>query len=499
MRGTFLSAIGASLLSLGAASDAAWGKTTYKTGPWEPPQVSITKTDGVDPGLIFIPIRNENTAGTAITIYDNDGHMIYQGPEEATMDFKVQKLFGEDVIVFWSGEVQVSGGYGYGKVHILDKTYKEIHTITLNDHFVTADGKEKDSYIDVHEHYITPRNTILVSAINVTQHDLTSAGGEANQWMTVSHFYEIDIVTNKIVFSWSALDHQDQIPLSDSRHAVQSGVSRESPWDCYHMNSIMPTNDGYIVSLRFYWSAFYLNKDGTVRWQLSGGNDGTGDFFGSDLSFSWQHHIRVYNETDESLVLSLFNNANTLTETDSETTGMVFEVDLITHVASLMYNVSDPNDAVYTKTQGSFQFLGEAGYDSNMFMGYGSSSIVKEFNPKGEVVFSGQFGALGAAESYRAFRFPWTATPFWNPAVYVEKSSDTPVVYMSWNGATEYDNWAIYSVPSLAATNQTILLGSYQRRGFETHASLDGINAKYIKVAARKGSKILGTSAAVEI
>lgn len=254
---------------LAAATKANWPYTSYKTGPWEPPQLQLNKTHGVDPGLIFIPIRNGNSAGTAVTIYDNDGHMVYQGPEEATMDFRVQKLFGEDVLTFWSGEVEVTGGYGYGKVHILDQTYREIHTITLTDNFVTATGEARDSYIDVHEHQITDRNTILVSAINVTQHDLTSLGGPTDAWMTVSHFYEIDIATKEVVFTWSALDHQDKISLSGSRQHIQNSPTRDSPWDAYHMNSVTATNDGYLISIRFYWSAFYLNKDGTIRWQLS--------------------------------------------------------------------------------------------------------------------------------------------------------------------------------------------------------------------------------------
>ncbi|KAJ5098047.1 hypothetical protein N7532_005048 [Penicillium argentinense] len=495
MRGTLFLTAGALLLnSLGAATETNWPYASFKTGPWEPPQLALNKTDGVDPGLIFIPIRNENTAGTAVTIYDNDGHFVYQGPEEATMDFRVQKLFDEDVLTFWSGEVEVAGGYGYGKVHILDKTYREIHTITLTDNFVTATGETRDSYIDVHEHQITDRNTILVSAINVTQHNLTSLGGPSDAWMTVSHFYEIDILTKEILFTWNALDHQDKIPLSSSRQRMQAHPVQATPWDAYHMNSVTPTNDGYLISMRFYWSAFYLNKDGTVRWQLSGDGDGDGDFTGEDVRFTWQHHIRVYNETDESLVLSVFNNANSQSQSQSETTGMVFDVDLTNMSGSMLYNLSDPTDAIYTKTQGSFEFLGEAATTSNMFIGYGSDPQVKEYNGKGDVVLSAQFGARTHAMSYRAFKSEWKATPFWNPAAVV----DDDTVYMSWNGATEYDNWAIYSIPSLGS-NATKLMTTHKRTGFETNVSIADLDAKYITVAARRGNTVLRFSDAVEV
>ncbi|OQD91168.1 hypothetical protein PENANT_c001G04371 [Penicillium antarcticum] len=175
---------------------------TYKTGNWQPSKLELNNTDDAAPGQIFISVRvADNDASTRPRIYDNDGNVVYIGPEEATMDFKAQKLFGQDVITFWSGETGVSGGYGYGKVHILDNTYNEIYSVILQDNFSTPTGETKNSYIDVHEHIITDRNTMIVTAVNVTQQNLTSAGGSGTQWMIDSHFYEIDIASNAVVFS----------------------------------------------------------------------------------------------------------------------------------------------------------------------------------------------------------------------------------------------------------------------------------------------------------
>ncbi|CAI7667175.1 unnamed protein product [Penicillium pancosmium] len=487
---------GVILLLLGcfaAATEANWPYASFKTGPWQPPQLQLNKTAGVDPGLIFIPIRNENTLGTAVTIYDNDGEMIYQGPEEASMNFRVQKLFGEDVLTYWSGEAGVYGGYGYGKVHILDKTYQEIHTITLTDNFVTGDNETRDSYIDVHEHFITDSNTILVSAINITQHNLSSFGRPSDSWITTNLFYEIDIATNEVIFKWNALDHQDKIPLSESRQWMYTNPIQAMSWDPYHTNSITPTKDGYLVSMRFYCSGFYLNKDGTVRWQLSG-NIGDGDFTGEDLRFSWQHDIRIYNETDDHLVLSLFNNAKKQNISESETTAMVFDIDLTTMTGSLLHNLSDPTNAIYAGTQGNLELLDKETATSNMFVGYGSVPYVKEYNSKGDVVLSGKFGALEHAMSYRAFKNKWKATPFWNPAAVVKDG----VIYMSWNGATEYDNWAVYTLPSLVS-DATHPMSTHPRTGFETNMSISDTGAKFFKVAARKGETILRFSDPVEV
>lgn len=177
---------------------------------------------------------------------------------------------------------------------------------------------------------------------------------------------------------------------------------------------------------------------------------------------------------------------------------MAFEVDLTSMAGTLMYNVSDPNDPIYTETQGSFQFLGAAATTSNIFMGYGSVPMVKEYDGAGNVVMSGQFDPLGHGESYRAFKESWTATPFWDPVAVAEKSDSSATVYMSWNGATEYDNWAVYSVPS-NSSNTTTLLTTVERTGFEAHAVISTINTTYVKVAALQGSTILRFSDAISV
>lgn len=248
-----------------------WPAQQFETGTWTPPYLMVGKLGEVNPGNIFINVRNAlEDGGTAPTIYDNDGEMIWQGVQRKTMDFKMQKLFGKDVITYWDGETGVLG-YGYGSVHVLDASYKEIYTVTLQDNFVTPDGKKRDTYVDVHEHLITPKGTMIVSAINITQVDTSMRPeGHPGTWIIDCLFYEVDIKTNEILFSWAATENQDILPLGASKFPMWgSGFSQESPWDCYHMNSIQYANHGYVVSIRYYWYALYLHHDGTKRWILS--------------------------------------------------------------------------------------------------------------------------------------------------------------------------------------------------------------------------------------
>lgn len=263
--------LSASLLLDQALAASNWPFWSYVTAPFEPPKLNIFTAAGStpDPGYFFIGPRADGVNGTAAMIFDQAGNLVYQGPDEVTANVNVQTLFGKPVLTYWAGTM-FSLGYGYGQVHILDDTYKEIYTVSLQVPFVTPNGTTEASYIDLHESKITDRNTMLVTAYNVTQANLTAVGGPADGWMLAAHFYEIDIATNQVVFSWSALDHQDEIPLTMSHQAIgTTGQSQSDPWDAYHINSIEAVEDGYLVSLRHLWSGFYLYKNGTVKWQLS--------------------------------------------------------------------------------------------------------------------------------------------------------------------------------------------------------------------------------------
>lgn len=268
------SAASALLLAAGAVADT-WPFATYDTGPWTPPQMKVHKSGTTEPGYIFVGPRGNQPNGTAALIYDEEGHLVYQGPTQVTANVKVQKVFNEDTLTFWAGDM-TSWGYGFGTVHILDDTYREMYTVKLPDDpatgrfFATPDGNSRPSYIDLHESHITDRNTLLVTAYNTTQYDLTPVRGAPDGWMLDALFYEIDIATNEIVFAWSALEHIAEMPLEESFQAIAPGFgTRNQPWDAYHINSVELMSDGYILSLRHYWSALYVYNNGTIAWRLS--------------------------------------------------------------------------------------------------------------------------------------------------------------------------------------------------------------------------------------
>lgn len=157
--------------------------------------------------------------------------------------------------------------------------------------------------------------------------------------------------------------------------------------------------------------------------------------------------------------------------------------------ATPLYNLEDPDQPLIGRTQGSFQFI-QSPDEGHMLVGYGSTPFFKEYDRNGSVVLTGHYGGK-KAQCYRAFKFEWHAEPYWDPEIVVKPTDDnTTDIFMSWNGATDYDNWAIFSMPSSNSTRHE-LLTTKQRTGFETNVTLEDTDARYIVAAARQGDNIL--------
>jgi hypothetical protein len=160
-------------------------------------------------------------------------------------------------------------GFGYGSIHFLNQSYEEIHRVTLSDdnlNFESALGPRFPSYVDVHEDAITNRGSVMVTAYNVTRADLRSVGGPQDGWVHDSQFYEIDIASNKVLFSWSALDHlnlsHSAVPLAGAGH------NQSNPWDFAHLNSVMRYGEDYVLSAHGYCSVYAIDSKGNIKWTL---------------------------------------------------------------------------------------------------------------------------------------------------------------------------------------------------------------------------------------
>jgi hypothetical protein len=142
----------------------------------------------------------------------------------------------------------------------------------------------------------------------------------------------------------------------------------------------------------------------------------------------------------------------------------------------LLTNLSDPVNPVATFAEGSYDILSNGNY----FLDYGFQPHMKEFGPQSssgaDVRWSAQFGFKSAAQSYRAYKSDWHATPSSPPNVVVQTiQSDDDLTscangsnlrgFVSWNGATDVVNYVVYTGQD---ENNLKQVGGVQKQGFET-------------------------------
>lgn len=306
-----------------------WPAQSYVTVDFRPPTFNVTKTGETASGLIFINPTLENlndtdfrteisTVGavqaTACDIFTEDGQLVWQGPYVLTKDasssleittkFMVQEYMGKPVLTYWQG-LGSDIGHGYGNVTILDDTYTPIATICPQLGLLTppsANLTKVTCFADIHESFITPSNTLIVSAVNITTMDLSPIGGPNPGYVYDSQFHEIDIATGDIVFNWSSVASGIPITYSKLRPGQYNpatgansgtGANTSDPFDWFHVNAISSVGDGYLVNSRHCWTTWYLDSAGEIQWKIEGNNtEGQSDFVVPDEANFVNDHFK---------------------------------------------------------------------------------------------------------------------------------------------------------------------------------------------------------------
>ena len=252
------------------SSSASWPLQSFKSSPLQPPFLNITKMGQTEPGFLFLGPVDYDRETSHPMIYSDDGQLVWQGPLVNISALQPQTLHGEPVLAYWQG-YDTHNGFGFGSISIRNSSYDQLYDVTLSQeegNFFSSYGP-MDSYIDIHESQITDEGTILVTAVNTTRADMSSVGGPKDGWVQDGLFYEIDIKTNKVLFSWSALDNLSEIPMTNAEVPLEGkGRNASDPWAYAHLNSVAKYGDNYLISSRYMCSIFFLNKNGNVIWHL---------------------------------------------------------------------------------------------------------------------------------------------------------------------------------------------------------------------------------------
>jgi Arylsulfotransferase (ASST) len=447
-----------------------------------PPVIDVTaRPHNQAPGYIFVAPKNgpreESPAQDGAMILDEGGQLVWFRPlhreRRDVMNFKVQRYRSEPVLTWWEG---VHTGYGQGEYVIADSSYREVTRVRA------GNGYKGDH----HEFLISHQDTALFNIFGLVLMDLSSAGGPKNAKVLDGIVQEVDIESGEVLFEWHSLEH---VGLQESHYQPPKNQAQE-PYDHVHINSIDEDHDGnLLVSARRTSTVYKIERQsGDILWQLGGKKS---DFeMGPGTRFAYQHDARRQHDGTLTIFDNGLNGATLVPRAPDRSRGIIVDLDEDEMTATLVHEYTHP-DELLSLSQGNMQVLP----NGNVFIGWGSQPTFSEFSKDGKLLFNARFPP--EVESYRAFRFPWSAHPRERPAAAAERISAGKVrVYASWNGATEVAAWEVLAGPRLGQLHS---VGSVPWDGFET-AMLVRTAEPYLVVRAKHASgRVLGASKAVDL
>jgi hypothetical protein len=355
-------------------------------------------------------------------------------------------------------------GLGAGEWVVVDTSYRELAR------FSTARGLHGD----LHEFVITPQNTALVTSNEVRTWDLTSVGGSRRGRIVGGVVQELALPGGRLIWEWRSLDH---VAVAETEIKARPGPR----FDYFHINAIDIAPDGnLIVSARNTWAAYKIRRpSGRVVWRLGGKRS---DFaIGRGARFEWQHDVREHADG----LVSVFDNAAAPQE-EPQSRALLLALDTRRTRVSLLRAYTHRPQRVLSHFLGNTQLL----ENGDVFVGWGGSPYVTEFDRNGSIVFDARLPRGG--QSYRAFRFRWVARPLDRPSVAVRDGR----LHVTWNGATEVASWQVReggTASDLRPTQQV------PRTGFETTVT-PATSARAADVVARDAAGAqLGSSSVVRL
>lgn len=451
---------------------------------------AFAKIDGT-PRYVFLAPRSLNSPGKiqeGPMILDLSGDLVWFRPSTVPAVFNLtpQTYRGERVMTWWSGRTGPT--YGEGGYTVLDGSYRQVASVE------GANGLRGD----LHEFLITPENTALFTAYDMTNYE----GKLVFQGVA----FEVDVASGDVVYEWGSLG-ATRVALAES-YTPQPSKSSEA-WDYFHINSIdlWPGSErDLLISARNTCAIYRVDRrTGDIVWRLGGKRS---DFAMTDETrFWWQHDARPLRDGSG---LTLFDDASDPVERghgDPESRGLMLafgpgagEVKLA-HECLHTDTATAGNEAGF---MGNTQLLPGGGY----FVGWGGNiPYFSGFSPPGEsleasIVLDGRFP--DGWFSYRSYLADWIGRPPLSELSLVvrpaQATSDKWDAYVSWNGATEVAHWRLSAGPSEAALSPAAVVA---RTGFETTATVSASGAssatspEFRAEALDARGRILGRSVSV--
>jgi hypothetical protein len=435
-------------------------------------QVSTQAAPAAAPGDIFVAAAASANGPGGPMIFKDSGALVWfkQLPGKlSAANLQIQRYQDRPALTWWQGYT-LAQGFGEGDEVIASTAYRQLAVVHAGNGLLA----------DLHDFQITPQNTGLLTAYDPVHCDLSSIGGPRGGAVTDGVFQEIDLATGLVRREWHALDH---VALADAYPKVEAGRARTAfPYDFFHINSLDPRGDGSLmISARNTWTIYTVDdRSGEVLTRI-GGKQSTVKM-GPGTTTAWQHDPRTLPDGD----ITVFDNG-AIPKIHPYSRGILERLDPATNTMMLVSQFVHAAPPLSAATQGSVQTLA----NGNVLIGWGAEPYVSEYSSTGRLLFDAHMAPPD--QSYRAFRFPWTAQPESSPALALATGSSpgSRAAYASWNGATQVASWRL-----LAGSQRQSLtpVGTVSADGFETAIPLTGPGPWFEVQALDSGGTVLGSS-----
>jgi hypothetical protein len=383
------------------------------------------------------PIQN----GTEIL--DPRGRLIWFDrvpPGDYAANLQVQRYHGQDVLTWWQSFSQA--GMGIGEDVIFDSSYRQVAVVQA------ANGLRADQ----HEFEITPAGTALIIAYYPVYWNASSVHGSKREIVYDSVIQEIDIPTGLVLFQWDSLDHVDLAESYQPLPAENRKFGFRNAYDYFHVNSIQLDGDGsLLVSARNTWAVYKLDhRTGAIVWRLGGKRSSFRMLSGA--SFAFQHDVRSHSWGDRFVTVFDDGAGPPAIHTQSRALELILD---FKHRTARVFKQWTHAPSLLAQFEGNVQQLP----DMDEFVGWGQYPYFTQFDQRRRVILDGRF--VAHTSSYRAFRFPWSATPAEPPAVAATTAGARMTLYVTWNGATDVGSWRVLTgrsptaLKSVATTRKT--------------------------------------------
>jgi hypothetical protein len=436
----------------------------------QPPLVSIDyDSSQAAPGDIFLTFAH-GVGQSGPMIVDGSGQLVWFSPVPKGMtaaDFQVESYDGKPALVWWQGYIP-NLGIGFGTDEIYGSNYRPLAQVNAGNGYKA----------DLHDIQITSKGSAFITSNTLVHTDLAPGGGPREGVLIDSVLQEIDIETGLVMFEWHSYGH---VALSESY--ADPHVSSSEPWDWFHLNSIsLGPDDDLLISSRNTSALYDVSLGGgRVLWRIGGKrptfkmDGGTGMAYQHDARWQPDHTITVFDD-------------GALPKKHSQSRAIRLAIDWA-HLTVHLVGRDVRTPPLLTGSQGNDQVLP----NGDSFVDWGEVPYFTEFSPSGQVVFEGRMPY--PAQSYRGYKFPWSATPSEPPAIAVKRgSAGLDTVYASWNGATAVSQWRV-----LAGTSAKSLspIATFAKLGFESAASVPHAGTHFAVQALDAEGHLLGTSPTV--